>query len=67
MGGAAIREQTDRSRRGFYAEAEVTRSSDGTVSTKKSLLLQSGRQVAADAGATLDQAKDAVKGVLKKR
>ncbi|MBY0468599.1 MAG: conjugal transfer protein TraG N-terminal domain-containing protein [Burkholderiaceae bacterium] len=67
MGGAAIREQTDRSRRGFDAEAEVTRSTDGTVSTKKSLLLQSGRQVAADAGATLDQAKDAVKGVLKRR
>ncbi|MEW6705482.1 MAG: conjugal transfer protein TraG N-terminal domain-containing protein [Pseudomonadota bacterium] len=67
LGGAAIREQTDRSRRGFDAEAEVSRSADGTVSTKKSLLLQSGRQVAADAGATLDEAKDAVKGVLKKK
>ncbi len=67
LGGAAIREQTDRSRRGFDAETEVSRSADGTVSTKKSLLLQSGRQVAADAGATLDEAKDAVKGVLKKK
>lgn len=67
LSGAAIREQTDRSRRGFDAEAEVSRSADGTVSTKKSLLLQSGRQVAADAGATLDEAKDAVKGVLKKK
>ena len=67
LGGAAIREQTDRSRRGFDAETEVSRSADGTVSTKKSLLLQSGRQVAADAGATLDEAKDAVKGVLRKK
>lgn len=66
LGRAAIREQTDRSRRGFDAETEVSRSADGTVSTKKSLLLQSGRQVAADTGATLDEAKDAVKGVLKK-
>ena len=67
LGGAAIRERTDRSRRGFDAEAEVSRSADGTVSTKKSLLLQSGRQVAADAGATLHDAKDAVKEVLKKK
>lgn len=67
LGGAAIREQADRSRRGFDAEAEVSRSADGTVSTKKSLLLQSGRQVAADAGATLDEARDAVKEVLKKK
>jgi conjugal transfer mating pair stabilization protein TraG len=67
LGGAAIREQTDRSRRGFDAETEVSRSADGTVSTKKSLLLQSGRQVAADAGATLDEAKDAVKGVLRRK
>jgi len=67
LGGAAIREQTDRSRRGFDTETEVSRSADGTVSTKKSLLLQSGRQVAADAGATLDEAKDAVKGVLRKK
>jgi conjugal transfer mating pair stabilization protein TraG len=67
LGGAAIREQMDRSRRGFDAETEVSRSADGTVSTKKSLLLQSGRQVAADAGATLDEAKDAVKGVLRKK
>jgi conjugal transfer mating pair stabilization protein TraG len=67
LGGAAIRDQADRSRRGFDAEAEVSRSADGTVSTRKSLLLQSGRQVAADAGATLDEAKDAVKGVLKKK
>jgi conjugal transfer mating pair stabilization protein TraG len=67
LGGAAIREQTDRSRRGFDAETEVSRSADGTVSTKKSLLLQSGRQVGADAGATLEEAKDAVKGVLKKK
>lgn len=58
LGGSANREQADRSRRGFDAEAEVSRSADGTVSTKKSLLLQSGRQVAADAGATLDEAKD---------
>lgn len=67
LGGAAIREQTDRSRRGFDAETEVSQSADGTVSTKKSLLLQSGRQVAADAGATLDEAKDALKGVLRKK
>ncbi|WP_295637485.1 conjugal transfer protein TraG N-terminal domain-containing protein [uncultured Methylibium sp.] len=67
LSGAAIREQADRSRRGFDAEAEVSRSADGTVSTKKSLLLQSGRQVAADAGATLDEAKETVKGVLKKK
>jgi conjugal transfer mating pair stabilization protein TraG len=67
LGGAAIREQTDRSRRGFDAETEVSRSADGTVSTKKSLLLQSGRQVAADAGSTLDEAKDTVKGVLSRK
>ncbi|MBN9206875.1 conjugal transfer protein TraG N-terminal domain-containing protein [Methylibium petroleiphilum] len=67
QGGAAIRQQADQTRRGFDDEAEVTRSKDGTVSTKKSLLLQSGRQVAADGSATLDEAKDAVKGVLRKK
>ncbi|MBX3642082.1 MAG: conjugal transfer protein TraG N-terminal domain-containing protein [Rubrivivax sp.] len=65
--GAAIREQADQAGRGFDAEAEVTRSADGTVSTTKSLLLKSGRQVAADANATLDEAKDAVKGVLNRK
>ena len=51
----------------FDARAEVVRTEDGTVATKKSLLKQSAKQVKEDAGATYEGAKDAVRDLLKKK
>ncbi|MDO8942668.1 MAG: conjugal transfer protein TraG N-terminal domain-containing protein [Desulfobacterales bacterium] len=62
--GAELRRQAEQAREGFDARSEIVREPDGTISTKKSLMIQSGRQVAADAGATLDEAKAAVKKAL---
>ncbi len=64
---AEIRAQAESSQRGFDSKAEIVRAPDGTVSTKKSLLLQSSRQVGKDAGTTIDAAQDAVKDVFRKK
>ena len=40
---------------------------DGTLASKRSLLKQSGKQMGKDASASLDNAKDAVKDLLKRK
>lgn len=40
---------------------------DGTLVSRRSLLKQSGKQVGKDASASLDNAKDAVKDLLKRK
>ena len=50
---------------GFDAKAEIVKTPDGTLKSRKSLAVQTGKQVAADADVTLDAAKDAVQKVMK--
>ena len=64
---AEIRAQAESSQRGFDSKAEIVRAPDGTVTTKKSLLLQSSRQVGKDAGTTIDAAQDAIKDAFGKK
>jgi conjugal transfer mating pair stabilization protein TraG len=55
--GDALRHKTDSVHGGFDARSEIVPTSDGTLVTKKSLLAQSGKQVAKDAGVMFDSAK----------
>jgi hypothetical protein len=48
------------------AISEIVKTDDGTLASKKSLLVQSGKQVGKDAGATIENAKDVVKDLLRK-
>ena len=50
----------------FDAKAEIIKTPDGTLKSRKSLFEQSGKQVIGDADVTLDAAKDAVKSLLKR-
>ena len=50
----------------FDAKAEIVDTPDGTLKSRKSLFVQSGKQVIGDADVTLDAAKDAVKNLLKR-
>jgi conjugal transfer mating pair stabilization protein TraG len=52
--------------RDFDAKAEIIKTDDGTLASKKSLLVQSGKQVGKDAGATLDNAKGCSEGLAAK-
>ncbi|MFM9916909.1 MAG: conjugal transfer protein TraG N-terminal domain-containing protein [Rhizobacter sp.] len=65
--GAAIRQSTESSQGGFDANAQIVRSPDGTLATKKSLLMQSGRQVASDTTESIDAAKGVAKDLLKQK
>ena len=65
--GAGIRQQAEAARGTFDAKAEIVPALDGTVASKRSLLKQTGKQVADDAGASIDVAKDAVKDLFKKK
>lgn len=49
------------------ATSDVDRTQDGTLRSRKSLLTQSSKQVATDAEATLDAAKEAVKGLISRK
>ncbi len=51
----------------FDAKAEIIKTDDGTLASKKSLLVQSGKQVGRDTGATFDNAKEVVNDLLKKK
>ena len=64
--GDQIRADAASSRAGFDAKAKIIQTDDGTLASKKSLLVQAGKQVGKDAGATLDNAKDVMKDLLKK-
>ena len=65
--GAEIRQSTESSQGGFDANAQIVRSPDGTLATKKSLLMQSGRQVASDTTESIDAAKGVAKDLLKRK
>jgi len=64
--GDQIRTDAESSRADFDAKAEIIKTDDGTLASKKSLLVQSGKQVGKDAAATLDNAKEVVKDLLRK-
>ncbi len=64
--GNQIRSDAASSRAGFDTKAEIVKTDDGTLASKKSLLVQSGKQVGKDAGATIENAKDVVKDLLRK-
>jgi conjugal transfer mating pair stabilization protein TraG len=65
--GTRIQGQTGGATGRFDARAEIVEAPDGTLKSKKSLLMQTGNQVAADADASLDAAKDAVKGIINRK
>jgi conjugal transfer mating pair stabilization protein TraG len=64
--GDQIRTGAESSRADFDAKAEIIKTDDGTLASKKSLLVQSGKQVDKDAAATLDNAKEVVTDLLRK-
>ncbi|MCC7252863.1 conjugal transfer protein TraG N-terminal domain-containing protein, partial [Hyphomicrobium sp.] len=64
--GNQIRSHAESSRADFDSKAEIVKTDDGTLASKKSLLVQSGKQVGKDAAATIDNAKDVVKDLLRK-
>ncbi|WP_029000048.1 conjugal transfer protein TraG N-terminal domain-containing protein [Azohydromonas australica] len=65
--GAEIRHRAQGAAQDFDSRAEIVRNPDGTVATRKSLLLQSGRQATNDASATLDDAKQVARDLLNKK
>jgi conjugal transfer mating pair stabilization protein TraG len=65
--GVEIRKQTDSASQEFDTKAEIVRTEDGTLPSKKSLLKQSVTQAADDAAAIVENAKDAVKDLLNKK
>jgi conjugal transfer mating pair stabilization protein TraG len=64
--GQDVRSRVSKARQAFDDRSEVTTAPDGTVSTKRSLMLQSGRQVVKDASATVAETKKAVRDLLKR-
>lgn len=62
--GDVIRESVETKRTGFDDKAEIVKTDDGTLATRKSLLYQSGKQAIKDAKATVSNAKDVVKNLL---
>jgi conjugal transfer mating pair stabilization protein TraG len=63
--GAEIRAQVDSRQQGFDQKTEIVETDDGTLSTRKSLLWQSAKQVREDAVETTENAKDLVKDLMK--
>ena len=64
---ARIQGQTGSATGRFDAKAEIVETPDGTLKSKKSLFMQTGKQVAEDADTSLDAAKDAVKGIINRK
>jgi conjugal transfer mating pair stabilization protein TraG len=65
--GAAIRKEAGAAGSRFDQRAQIVDTADGTLATKRSLLKDSGKQVAEDAETSVDGATDAVRNLLKKR
>jgi conjugal transfer mating pair stabilization protein TraG len=63
--GEALRNEAGAASSRFDQKAEVVDTGDGTLATKKSLLKQSGKQVVDDAEASINDARDAVKHLLR--
>jgi conjugal transfer mating pair stabilization protein TraG len=64
--GAQIRSSVNATDNAFEANAGTVKDDDGTLVSKRSLLKRSGKQVAKDVGATVDNVKDAMQDLLKK-
>jgi len=64
---AQLHGETAAKRSEFDDKAEIVKTDDGTLASKKSLMLQSTKQVYRDGEATLDNAKDAVQDLLKSK
>ena len=62
-----VRSQAGSDQAGFDARSEVIHTEDGTLASRRSLLKQSAKQVKDDAGTTYDNAKEAVRDLLKKK
>ncbi|MCB2020387.1 MAG: conjugal transfer protein TraG N-terminal domain-containing protein [Burkholderiaceae bacterium] len=65
--GDALRNEAGAAGSRFDQNAEIVDTGDGTLATKKSLLKQSGKQVVDDAESSINDAKDAVKDLLRKK
>lgn len=65
--GNALRDEAGAAGSRFDQKAEIVDTADGTLATKKSLLKQSGKQVVDDVGASISDAKDAVKDLMRKK
>ncbi|HCY63202.1 MAG TPA: conjugal transfer protein TraG [Oxalobacteraceae bacterium] len=65
--GTALRGKTSAAQAGFDNAAQIVPTQDGTLSSRRSLLKQAGKQVVEDGGNTADNAKDIVKDLLKKK
>ena len=64
--GNAVKNETGSARSSFDRKAEIVDTGDGTLVSRKSLLKQSGKQVVDDGEASINNAKDVVKGLLHK-
>jgi conjugal transfer mating pair stabilization protein TraG len=65
--GEEIHEQTVDVRQEFDSTAQIDKTKDGTLSSKKSLLKKTMTQATGDAAATIANTKDAVKSLFKKK
>jgi conjugal transfer mating pair stabilization protein TraG len=63
--GQRIRTATSADQTSFDDKARVTKTPDGTLSSDRSLMLQTGKQVGQDAGHVIDNTKQIVKDALK--
>ena len=64
--GQELRSRTQTRESDIDARAEILRTEDGTLATRRSLLKRSARQVQEDVGASIDGVKKAVRDLLKK-
>jgi conjugal transfer mating pair stabilization protein TraG len=67
MRGEALRNEAGAAGSRFDQKAQIVDTGDGTLATKNSLLKQSGKQVVDDAEASINDARDAVKDLLRKK
>lgn len=65
--GAALRAQGASAQTRFDRQAEIVPTPDGTLSSTRSLMKQAGKQVVEDGGNTVDNTKEVVKDLLKKK
>ena len=64
---AQLREETAAKRSEFDGKAEIVKTDDGTLASKKSLMWQSAKQVYKDGEATVENTKDAVQNLFKSK
>lgn len=62
-----LRADTAAKRTEFDAKAEIVKTDDGTLESRKSLMWQSAKQVYKDGEATVENTKDAVQNLLKSK